>query len=57
MNNTIFVPMTGKQRKELIKAQQGELDAVLMYNALAEKAKLATATSSSPCLKINQPYT
>lgn len=40
MNNTIFVPMTSKQRKELIKAQQGELDAVLMYNALAEKAKL-----------------
>ena len=32
--------MTNKQRKELIKAQQGELDAVLMYNALADKAKL-----------------
>ena len=32
--------MTRKQRKELLKAQQGELDAVLMYNALADKAKL-----------------
>ena len=32
--------MTSKQRKELLKAQQGELDAVLMYNALADKAKL-----------------
>lgn len=32
--------MTNKQRKELLKAQQGELDAVLMYNALADKAKL-----------------
>lgn len=32
--------MTSKQRKELLKAQQGELDAVLMYNALADKVKL-----------------
>lgn len=32
--------MTNKPRKELLKAQQGELDAVLMYNALADKVKL-----------------
>lgn len=32
--------MTSKQRKELLKAQQGELDAALMYKALADKAML-----------------
>ncbi|MBR1575647.1 MAG: rubrerythrin [Bacteroidales bacterium] len=31
--------MTNRQRKELLKAQQGELDAVPMYNALADVAK------------------
>ena len=34
-----FAPMTDKQRKELLKAQQGEMDAVPMYNALADVAK------------------
>lgn len=34
-----FAPMTNKQRKDLLKAQQGELDAVPMYNALAAVAK------------------
>ena len=32
--------ITDSEMKTLLKAQQGELDAVLMYNALAEKAKL-----------------
>ena len=32
--------MTDKQMKMLLFAQQGELDAVAMYNALAAKAKL-----------------
>jgi rubrerythrin len=31
--------ITKKDMKVLLKAQQGELDAVLMYNALAEAAK------------------
>ena len=31
--------MTEKQMKALLYAQQGELDAVAMYNALAKKAK------------------
>ena len=31
--------MTDKQRKELLKAQQGELDAVPMYGALAKVAR------------------
>ncbi len=31
--------MTAKQQKELLKAQQGELDAVLMYQKLAAKMK------------------
>ena len=31
--------MTDKQRKELLRSQQGELDAVLMYNALAKAVK------------------
>ena len=31
--------ITEKEMKALLKAQQGELDAVLMYNALAEKAR------------------
>ncbi len=31
--------MTDKQMKALLYAQQGELDAVAMYNALAKKAK------------------
>ena len=31
--------ITKRERKKLLKAQQGELDAVLMYNALAEKVK------------------
>lgn len=32
--------ISGKDMKVLLKAQQGELDAVLMYNALAEVAKI-----------------
>ena len=32
--------ITKKEMKVLLKSQQGELDAVLMYNALAEVAKL-----------------
>ena len=31
--------MTDQQKKALLYAQQGELDAVAMYNALAKKAK------------------
>lgn len=31
--------LTSKEMKTLLRAQQGELDAVLMYNALAQKAK------------------
>lgn len=31
--------MTDKQRKELLKAQQGEMDTVPMYNALADVAR------------------
>lgn len=31
--------ITPEERKVLLKAQQGELDAVLMYNALAKAAK------------------
>lgn len=31
--------MTKKDRKVLLKAQQGELDAVLMYNALTAAVK------------------
>ena len=32
-------PITEKEMKILLKAQQGELDAVLMYNALADTVK------------------
>lgn len=31
-------PVTDKEMRTLLKAQQGELDAVLMYHALADKA-------------------
>ena len=31
--------ITEKEMKTLLRSQQGELDAVLMYNALAQKAK------------------
>ena len=31
--------ITGKQRKQLLKSQQGELDAVLMYRRLAKRVK------------------
>ena len=40
-------PMTDKQRKELLRAQQGEMDAVPMYNALADVAKTVTITKKS----------
>ena len=32
-------PITDEEMKTLMKAQQGELDAVLMYNALADTVK------------------
>ena len=36
---TYMQPVTDKEMRALLKAQQGELDAVLMYNALADKAR------------------
>ncbi len=33
------MPITAEERKVLLKAQQGELDAVKMYNALAKTVK------------------
>lgn len=36
----VMPDLTDKEMKTLLRAQQGELDAVLMYNALAQKAKI-----------------
>ena len=39
MEEIIMAELTAKQRKECLYAQQGELDAVLMYQELAKVVK------------------